>query len=270
MSSILDAQRRNQPSEAVALVAPASVNPVLTAVLSSVLTLSLGAGGFWLWQQSNQETAPPKVVAAVKPVAAEIETKPIMRVSRVGEPELEIELLALPQLEGLEKVDLLALRQRQFETLLNAPIPQYQAAEAVAQPSPSNNVVASRAEPVQPSASAKPSSAEEKGLEQRFAAAVQATNTLSWDQELDPSNYDDAPMVGALDPEVQKLVPAITFNSHVFSSDPNRRYVTLNDKELIEGDFVTNNIELVAIRLDDIVLRVAGNLCRLNALSDWG
>ena len=268
MSSILDAQRRSQPSEAVALVAPSSVNPVLTAVLSSVLTLSLGAGGFWLWQQSNKDTALPKVEAAVKPVTKELETKPIMRVSRVVEPKLEIELLPLPQLEGLEKVDLLALRQKQFETLLNAPIPQYQAPEPT--PNASSTVVASKPEPVQQSAPVKPSSAEEKGLEQRFAAAVQATNTLSWDAELDPSTYDDAPMVGALDPEVQKLVPAITFNSHVFSSDPNRRYVTLNDKELVEGDFVTKNIELVAIRLDDIVLRVAGNLCRLNALSDWG
>ncbi|WP_221074745.1 general secretion pathway protein GspB [Agarivorans aestuarii] len=268
MSSILDAQRRSQPNEAVALVAPSSVNPILTAVLSSVLTLSLGAGGFWLWQQSTKDTAPPKVEAAIQPVTKELETKPIMRVSRVVEPDLEIEILALPQLEGLEKVDLLALRQKQFETLLNAPIPQYQAAEPVARSNSSSSVVASKPEPQ--SASAESSSTEEKGLEQRFAAAVQATNTLSWDEELDPSNYDDAPMVGALDPEVQKLVPAITFNSHVFSSDPNRRYVTLNDKELVEGDFVTKNIELVAIRLDDIVLRVAGNLCRLNALSDWG
>ncbi|GAD01903.1 general secretion pathway protein GspB [Agarivorans albus] len=270
MSSILDAQRRSQPNEAVALVAPSPVNPVLTAVLSSVLTLSLGAGGFWLWQQSNKDTAPANVEAAVQPVTKELETKPIMRVSRVVEPKLEIELLPLPQLEGLEKVDLLALRQKQFETLLNAPIPQYQAPEPLATPNARSTVLASEPAPVQQSAPAKPSSAEEKGLEQRFAAAVQATNTLSWDAELDPSTYDNAPMVGALDPEVQKLVPAITFNSHVFSSDPNRRYVTLNDKELVEGDFVTKNIELVAIRLDDIVLRVAGNLCRLNALSDWG
>lgn len=262
MSSILDAQRRNS-NDAVALVAPATSKPILSAVLASLISLAIAGAGFWFWQQSQKPSVrQPKVV---KP--AEL---PVSQV-KVTAPEpakLDFELRPLPRFDDLEKVDLLALRQQQFEDLLaQAPNQAAQTKASQQQPlaatSADNNSVTN-------SAAANKSASQQGNLEQRFAAAVQATETLSWAEQNDVTRYDDAPLIGALEPAVQALIPAITFNSHVFSSDPSRRYVTLNNQEFAEGDFVNANIELVAIRMDDIVLRVAGTLCRLNALSDWG
>ncbi|GGB05639.1 general secretion pathway protein GspB [Agarivorans gilvus] len=263
MSSILDAQRRNG-NDAVALVAPATSKPILSALLASVITMAIAGSGFWWWQKNQQ------VVVAHQPQQEQPSELPVSQVKQTApEPvNLDFELGPLPRFDELEKVDLLALRQQQFEDLLaQAPSPAPQT-EAPRQPSPvttpaDNNSVTN-------SPSANKSASQQGNLEQRFAAAVQATETLSWEEQNDVTRYDDAPLIGALDPSIQALVPAITFNSHVFSSDPSRRYVTLNNQEFAEGDFVNANIELVAIRMDDIVLRVAGSLCRLNALSDWG
>ncbi|MDO6685250.1 MULTISPECIES: general secretion pathway protein GspB [unclassified Agarivorans] len=287
MSSILDAQRRNQPNEAVALVAPPAVSSALLVGLSSGLSLALAAIAFLLWQQSTSDTLEAAREAELQQVISK-PAKPTVTVATIPEFELGFELRPLPSSDDLEKVDLLALRQEKFEALLahteSQPQIQYQPlAQTPKQP------VQQAALPVEvkPAATPKPQAekqtttatvanptaeknATEKGLEQRFAAAVQATQVLAWKDEADPTNYDTAPMMGALAPDVLALIPSLTFNSHVFSSDPTRRYISLNNVELAEGDFVTKNIELVAIRLDDIVLRVAGNLCRLNALSDWG
>ncbi len=260
MSSILDAQRR-KTNDAVALVAPSSSKPLLSAVLASVITLAIAGSGFWWWQGQQAAVRQTEVV---KPT-----TPPVSLVKQpVPEPvKLDFELAPLPHFDQLEKVDLLALRQQQLEDLLEqAPRPVLQQTEQQLSPtvSPTDNSSVGNA-----MAANNPAS-KQANLEQRFAAAVQATETLSWEEQNDVTRYDDAPLIGALEPSIQALVPAITFNSHVFSSDPRRRYVTLNNQELVEGDFVNANIELVAIRMDDIVLRVAGNLCRLNALSDWG
>ncbi|MDO6763723.1 general secretion pathway protein GspB [Agarivorans sp. 1_MG-2023] len=295
MSSILDAQRRNQPNEAVALVAPPAVSSALLVGLSSGLSLALAAIAFLLWQQSTSDTLEAAREAELQQVISK-PAKPTVTVATIPEFELGFELRPLPSSDDLEKVDLLALRQEKFEALLahteSQPQIQYQPlAQTPKQPKQSVQqavlpVEVSNLEP-KPAATPKPQAekqtttatvanptaeknATEKGLEQRFAAAVQATQVLAWKDEADPTNYDTAPMMGALAPDVLALIPSLTFNSHVFSSDPTRRYISLNNVELAEGDFVTKNIELVAIRLDDIVLRVAGNLCRLNALSDWG
>ncbi|WP_411992517.1 general secretion pathway protein GspB [Agarivorans sp. DSG3-1] len=292
MSSILDAQRRNQPNQAVALVAPPAVSSALLVGLSSGLSLALAAIAFLLWQQSTSDTLEAAREAELQQVISK-PAKPTVTVATIPEFELGFELRPLPSSDDLEKVDLLALRQEKFEALLahteSQPQIRYQPlaqtpkqpVQQAALPVEVSNLEPKSAPTPKPQAEkqsttaavANPTAeknATEKGLEQRFAAAVQATKVLAWKDEADPTNYDTAPMMGALAPEVQALIPSLTFNSHVFSSDPTRRYISLNDVELAEGDFVTKNIELVAIRLDDIVLRVAGNLCRLNALSDWG
>lgn len=266
MSSILDAQRR-KTNDAVALVAPSGSKPILSAVLASVITLAIAGGGFWWWQQSQQAGAgQPELVSPTPPPEQPVSQ---VKITAPELPKLDFELRPLPDFEQLEKVDLLALRQQQFEDLL-AQTPSQTIPPAEVSQQASQETASASSSPAANSANTNKPAANQGNLEQRFAAAVQATETLSWEEQNDVTRYDDAPLIGALDPSIQALVPAITFNSHVFSSDPSRRYVTLNNQELVEGDFVNANIELVAIRMDDIVLRVAGNLCRLNALSDWG
>lgn len=262
MSSILDAQRRNN-QDAVALVAATSSKPLLTALLASVITLVIVGGvfGWWQWQQSQH-------VEAQQPMVKQPVSQVKMTAPEPKPAKLDFELRPLPKFDQLEVVDLLALRQQQFEDLL-AQAPSSAAVQSDA-PQPQAPAAPAKNTPLDNSPVVNPGAQNQPNLEQRFAAAVQATETLSWEEQNDVTRYDDAPLIGALEPSIQALVPAITFNSHVFSSDPSRRYVTLNNQELVEGDFVNANVELVAIRMDDIVLRVAGNLCRLNALSDWG
>ncbi|WP_432468382.1 general secretion pathway protein GspB [Agarivorans sp. Z349TD_8] len=269
MSSILAAQRRSQQGAMAALV-PRSPNNRLWFVLFCVLlTLVLLFAGLWWWQKlqvvPRSGSAPPIVADVAAPAPAPV---PAPVFAEPQKPRLApFELNPLPDFKDLERVDLLAMRQAQYADLIANTSKRLIAQEdkdfkPVVESSPT---ASTEHKPAQPT-----NLKSDLSLEQRFAQAVQATESLNWQEQQSTAVYDDAPLLAELSPELQALVPAITFKSHVFSSDPARRHVTLNEQQLFEGDLLTNRIELVAIRLNDIVLRVAGNLCRLKALVDWG
>ncbi|RKF18441.1 hypothetical protein DBZ36_08480 [Alginatibacterium sediminis] len=106
-------------------------------------------------------------------------------------------------------------------------------------------------------------------LQQRFALAVESTDGMDWQGQNEQSN-DVITLFSQLDPSVLSQLRPMTFNSHVYSTDQESRFVRLNDQRFVEGDYVQAGVELLAIRYDDIVLRVFGVKCRLPALKDWG
>ncbi|MBV7437895.1 GspB family T2SS assembly factor variant ExeB [Aeromonas sp. sif2416] len=75
--------------------------------------------------------------------------------------------------------------------------------------------------------------------------------------------------LSALDPALKQQVPPLTYGAHNFSSDPAKRAVVLNGRELREGSEVAPGVLLVAIAQDYIILQVGGQHASLKALQDW-
>lgn len=75
--------------------------------------------------------------------------------------------------------------------------------------------------------------------------------------------------LSALDPALKQQVPPLAYGAHNFSSDPAKRAVVLNGRELHEGNEVAPGVTLVAIAQDYIILQVGGQLASLKALQDW-
>lgn len=75
--------------------------------------------------------------------------------------------------------------------------------------------------------------------------------------------------LSSLDPALKQQVPPLTYGAHNFSSDPAKRAVVINGRELREGSEVAPGVLLVAIAQDYIILQVGGQHVSLKALQDW-
>lgn len=75
--------------------------------------------------------------------------------------------------------------------------------------------------------------------------------------------------LSALPPALKQQVPPLTYGAHNYSSDPAKRAVVLNGREVREGGEVAPGVTLVAIAQDDIILQVGGQHASLKALQDW-
>lgn len=64
-------------------------------------------------------------------------------------------------------------------------------------------------------------------------------------------------------------VPDINYSSHVYSSKTKNRTVRLNNRDLREGSWLTDDIEIVEILQNEVIMRVGAQSFSLQALSDW-
>lgn len=63
-------------------------------------------------------------------------------------------------------------------------------------------------------------------------------------------------------------LPAMNFQTHVYSSRPTKRWVKINGVEYGEGDWI-GEVELVAIEQQSCLIRYQGELIEVPALYDW-
>jgi general secretion pathway protein B len=75
--------------------------------------------------------------------------------------------------------------------------------------------------------------------------------------------------LSALPPALLQQVPPLTYGAHNYSSDPAKRAVVLNGRELREGSEVAPGVALIAIAQDYIILQVGNQHASLKALQDW-
>ncbi|WP_429080892.1 GspB family T2SS assembly factor variant ExeB [Aeromonas bivalvium] len=88
----------------------------------------------------------------------------------------------------------------------------------------------------------------------------------------EPSRPAAAPQVmpiAALPAELRQQVPRLAYGAHLYSSNPAKRSVVINGREVREGNEVAPGVLLQAIAQDYIVLGVGGQSVSLKALQDW-
>ncbi|MBW3804697.1 type II secretion system assembly factor GspB [Aeromonas jandaei] len=68
---------------------------------------------------------------------------------------------------------------------------------------------------------------------------------------------------------IRQQVPAFSYGSHLFSSNPAKRAVVLNGREYREGSEIASGVRLATIAQEYMVLDVGGQSVTLKALQDW-
>jgi len=67
----------------------------------------------------------------------------------------------------------------------------------------------------------------------------------------------------------QDQIPPLRFQAHLYSSDPDKRWIKVNGEEKQEGDWLTQSLQLIAIESDKLILEQHGEPFSLPALTDW-
>ncbi|MEL7292132.1 MAG: general secretion pathway protein GspB [Pseudomonadota bacterium] len=101
-------------------------------------------------------------------------------------------------------------------------------------------------------------------LAQRFEAALNSsTQTQQKQTSSKAANLSHQP-----ESWYGKL-PAMNFQTHVYSSKADKRWVKINDIEYSEGTWIGERVELVEIKPQACLIRFEGALIEVPALYDW-
>ncbi len=68
---------------------------------------------------------------------------------------------------------------------------------------------------------------------------------------------------------VRRNLPPMTYSFHVYSSDPQRRTIIINNRRLREGEQVSEDLVLEEITADGVVLATAGYRVHIAVLGEW-
>ncbi|WP_341659621.1 general secretion pathway protein GspB [Vibrio sp.] len=80
---------------------------------------------------------------------------------------------------------------------------------------------------------------------------------------------DDASDLALNSREWQGKLPPLNFQTHVYSSNPNKRWVKVNGTEYREGDWINDNIQLQNIDSQHSTITFNGTEIQVPALYDW-
>ncbi|MGF1725209.1 general secretion pathway protein GspB [Photobacterium nomapromontoriensis] len=75
--------------------------------------------------------------------------------------------------------------------------------------------------------------------------------------------------IGELPATVQNRIPTLNFQTHIYSSTPDSRWVKVNGKEAFEGDEIAPGVVLRQIKPRTVVFDFDSYLVSMPALSEW-
>ncbi|NVJ58087.1 MAG: general secretion pathway protein GspB [Vibrionaceae bacterium] len=94
----------------------------------------------------------------------------------------------------------------------------------------------------------------------RVEAALGASDTVD---EVSASNLSNDAV------KWRGKLPAMNFETHVYSSNPSKRWVKVNGNEYIEGDWITDRVRLVKIEQQSCQISFNGETIQVPALYEW-
>ena len=106
-------------------------------------------------------------------------------------------------------------------------------------------------------------------LRDKFESALAAgDNTQLRQQQI---NYHDAPAqdINQLDDLLQRQLPSLRFEAHVYATDAKQRWIKVNGKDLQQGQWVTADIQVKEILPQYVVLQFNQTQFSVEALADW-
>ncbi|GAB3528192.1 general secretion pathway protein GspB [Photobacterium alginatilyticum] len=110
-------------------------------------------------------------------------------------------------------------------------------------------------------------------LAQQLKSAIAATDNLPVDIPPEPEEIAapviEAVALGELPASVQNRIPPLNFETHIYSSVANSRWVKVNGREAFEGDEIAPGVVLRRIEPRQVVFDFESYLIEMPALSEW-
>ena len=107
----------------------------------------------------------------------------------------------------------------------------------------------------------------------RFNAAVEALDQNGQVEEQTSQTQvavrDELPRVDQLPVRLLTRLPTMNFSAHMYSSRPADRWVNVNGKQLVEGDWIDDRVQIVNIEARRVVLLFEDEIFTMAALTDW-
>jgi general secretion pathway protein B len=105
-------------------------------------------------------------------------------------------------------------------------------------------------------------------LRDKFESALAADSPQQRQQEI---NYHNAPAldINQLDDLLQRQIPGLKFEAHVYASDPKQRWIKVNGKDLQQGQWLTADIQVKEILPQYVLLQFNQTQFSVEALTDW-
>ncbi|MCW8106938.1 general secretion pathway protein GspB [Alteromonas ponticola] len=107
----------------------------------------------------------------------------------------------------------------------------------------------------------------------KFNEAVKALDTENASQTQPPPSrvnvHSDVPRVDQLPVKLLTRLPSMNFSAHMYASNPRDRWVRVNGKQLGEGDWITDRVQIVNIEGQRVILNFEDELFSMAALTDW-
>ena len=77
------------------------------------------------------------------------------------------------------------------------------------------------------------------------------------------------PQLQELSVDLQSQIPDMSFSSHMYSSEPRFRSITINGKRLKEGHYLNDQIQVREITEKGVVLGLDNTLFEVDVLGQW-
>ncbi|WP_052074838.1 general secretion pathway protein GspB [Shewanella mangrovi] len=110
-------------------------------------------------------------------------------------------------------------------------------------------------------------------LMNRFQAAlseIEKRNAMSDDgqpvDQVQPATPTYYPSYGELPAGLQLQVPEFNITAHLYATNPQKRWINVDGKELQQGDKIKQKLTVVEIRPNDVVLAIQGTRFRVPAI----
>lgn len=262
MSLLMDALKQQQQVQIAA-----ESKPGMNWLKPLLLLLIIGAGlavGFWLGRQPQPEVvavptkpAPPVVVQPVAASAAEIAQELQLAADLLPAQPTELEAVS-EQLLVSAQPDMPMLGRSRAETEFQQTDP-FVEAFTEDELSPVSDLL--------PAEELENSEAPAE-LKEKFASALAAAERSNRQPQI---NYHDVPAVPVqqLDDLLQRQLPELKFEAHVYASEPAQRWVKVNGKDLQQGQWLTADVQVKEILPQYVVLQFGQQTFSVEALSDW-
>jgi general secretion pathway protein B len=106
-------------------------------------------------------------------------------------------------------------------------------------------------------------------LRGKFESALAAADSPQ--QRKQEINYHDVPAqdINQLDDLLQRQLPSLRFEAHVYATDAKQRWIKVNGKDLQQGQWVTADIQVKEILPQYVVLQFNQVQFSVEALTDW-
>jgi len=290
MSILMDAlkQQTSGPQAVLTVESPPAAAPrtPLWFILAGVLVLGAGIGcGLWLdsiWRQAAPDKAADTIAASasVAPSASVVAAN-----SQAATPSLVLQdILAMPTAEELEAQEPETLPEHVISVAENEDEDEL-AGGTVLGASANTGFGAERsmreANLDDPVTDYQPETKDFGSLPARELNADEVPQALRDKFQFAIDSLKDSPKakvqeyaapardIQTLDDVIQRQIPPIRFQAHVYASEPRQRWVKVNGKDLQEGQWITADIQLKEITPQYVLLQTGRQLFSMPALSEW-